>query len=230
MLIKSLINRIYGIVVLVLLIFAISSCKVTNNATTSVQMINASPDAGSVNLYLSGNLKTTTPVNYSYSSGYLSTIVGNQTAEIKSSTTAVILVSTPVNLTEYSNYSIYLCGLANSASLGSIVALDDLTAPSAGKAKLRFVNTVVGSPQVNLIANSSTTLFTGIAYKSVTGFVEIMPGTYNLAAASTAVTSVSVATASQTFVSGKIYTIYFKGAIGATTDPSKLGLGVTANN
>lgn len=195
-----------------------------------MQVVNASPDAGSINLYLSGNLKNSTPVTYGNSTGYFATIAGNQTAEIKIAAIATTVASTPVNLTPDANYSIFFYGRSATATLSSIVIQDDLLAPSSGKAKVRFVNTVTNYPNVNLQLNSSTALFSNVAYQAVTSFMEITPGNYPLTVVASSAAAVSVAAVSQNFVSGKIYTIYFRGQIGATADALKLGLGVIVNN
>ncbi|MVN21045.1 DUF4397 domain-containing protein [Mucilaginibacter arboris] len=230
MFIQSFFNRFCCFAVLAIAIAGISSCKSSTTATASVRVINVSPDAGPVNFYLSGSLKTTAPVTYGNSFGYFSAIAGSQTAEVKSSTSASTLVSSPVNITKDANYSVFVCGLATTNSVNTIVAQDILTMPSPGKAKVRFVHAVAGAPQVNLSVNSGV-LFLGVGYKSVTDYTEITAGTYSIKAISTDVSAVGVTTAfNQTFENGKIYTIYFKGLVGANTDALKLNLGVIATN
>lgn len=208
-------------------IAGISSCKNSiTSSNASIQVINASPDAGTINLYLSGSLKTSTPVSYGNTSGYFTTTAGNQAAEVKSASST--LTSTTINLSDKGNYSLFVTGLSAANSVTTVFLPDDLTSPSSGKAKVRFVNTVDSSPQVNLVANS-TTWFNGVSYKSATGFMEITPGTYTLSANSTTITAISVASLSQNFESGKIYTVYFKGILGGS-NASKLSLGVVPNN
>lgn len=228
--IQSLFNRFCCFAVFAIAIAGISSCKSSTTATASVRVVNVSPDAGTVNFYLSGSLKTTTPVAYGNSFGYFSAIAGSQTAEVKSSTTGSSLVSSAINITKDASYSIFVCGLATTNSVNTIVAQDNLAVPAPGKAKVRFIHAVSGAPQVNLLVNSGV-LFSGIGYKSVTEYTEITAGTYSVKATSADVTAVGVTTAfNQTFENGKIYTIYFKGLVGATTDPLKFNLGVIANN
>lgn len=226
---KNLIKRVFCFSVLALVIAGVSSCKkVTGEDTAAVQVVNASPDAGAINFYLSGNLKTTSPVTFGNTSGYFSTTAGNQTAEVKSSTSAATLASTGANLSGKGNYSVFVCGLSTTNSVNAILVSDELSSPSSGKAKVRFVNTVAASPNVNLVSNS-TTLFSSVAYKTASSFMEIAPGAYTLNAVSTALTTLTVATVNQTFESGKIYTIYFKGAIPSLSSATQLSLGVITN-
>ncbi len=228
--VKNLFNKFYYFSALAVIFTAISSCKSTSTATTSVQVINASPDAGTINFYLSGNLKTTSPVAYGNSSSYFSTVAGNQTGEIKSAGTGVTLASNPVSLAANSYYSVFVLGQASTNNINYVIATDNLNRPAEGKAKIRFVHAVSAAPQVNLLLNSNV-IFSAKAFKSVSDYTEITPGTYSIRATSSDVTSVGVTTAfNQAFENGKIYTIVFKGAIGATTDALKLNLGVMANN
>lgn len=209
-------------------IVVISSCKstITNNA--SLQVINASPDAGPVNFYTSGTLKTTKPVTYSSTSAYFSTIAGNQTGEIKSSTST--LISAPLNLNTNVNYSLFVCGLKSLNTLSTILTQDNLITPAPGNAKLRFMHTVVGAPAVSFLTNSAV-LFSAISYKSISDYKEITAGMYSIKVVSADISATGLTTSiNQTFENGKIYTVYFKGAIGATTDSLKLNVAVLRNN
>ena len=230
MCIQSLLNRVGCFAVLAMVFATVSSCKSTSTATTSVQLINASPDAGTVNFYLSGNLKTTSPVAYGNSSGYISTIAGNQTGEVKAAASGTSLTSIPVSLAANANYSVFVTGQTFTNNVTAFMAQDRLDIPAPGKAKIRFVHAVSAAPQVNLMLNANT-IFSARAYKSVSDYIEVTAVTYSIRATSSDATAIGVTTAfNQTFNNGKIYTIVFKGAVGATTDALKLGLGVMANN
>jgi hypothetical protein len=228
--VKNLLNQFYYFAALTAIFAGISSCKSSSTATTSVQVINVSPDAGTINFFLSGNLKTTSPVAYGNSSSYFSTVAGNQTGEVKSATTGVSLASNPVSIASDSYYSVFVMGQALTNNINYTIVQDKLNRPTEGKAKIRFVHAVSAAPQVNLLLNSNV-IFSAKAFKSVSDYTEITPGTYSIRATSSDITSVGVTTAfNQTFENGKIYTIIFKGAVGATTDALKLNLGVMANN
>lgn len=228
--IKSFIHRICCFAVLAIAVAGISSCKSTSTATTSVQVINVSPDAGTINFYLSGNLKTTTPVAYGNSFGYFLTIAGNQTSEVKASASGTTLASLPVNLASNANYTVFVSGQTKTNNVSAFYTQDGLYTPSPGKAKVRFIHAVAAAPQVNLLLNADV-IFPARAYQSISGYTEISAGTYSIQATSSDQTAVGVTTAfNQTFANGKIYNIIFKGAVGATSDSLKLRLAVMANN
>lgn len=228
--VKNLLNKIYYFAALAVVFTAIFSCKSTSTATTSVQVINVSPDAGTVNYYLSGTLKTVYPVAFGNSSSYFSTVAGNQTGEVKSTGTGVTLASNPVSIASNSYYSVFVVGQASTNNITYIVTQDNLNRPAEGKAKIRFVHAVSAAPQVNFLLNANV-IFSAKAFKSISDYTEITPGTYSIRATSSDITAIGVTSPfNQTFENGKIYTIIFKGAIGATTDALKLNLGVMANN
>ncbi len=226
---KSLINRVCCFAVLAIAVTAVSSCKSTNTATTSVQVINVSPDAGPVNYYLSGNLKTATPVSYGTLSGYFLTVSGNQTGEVKSAA-GTLFSSSPVSIGSNLYYTVFISGQTATNNVTSFIAQDNLNTPAPGKAKIRFIHTVAAAPQVNLLLDANV-VFSAKAYKSVSDYTEVTPGTYSIRATTSDITAAGVTTAfNQTFDNGKIYNIIFKGAVGATTDALKLSLSVVANN
>lgn len=228
---QNLLNRVCCFVVLPMVFATVSSCKKsTSTATTSVQVINTSPDAGTINFYLSGNLKTTTPVAYGNSSGYISTIAGTQTGEVKAAASGISLTSIPVSLAANANYSVFVTGQTATNNVTAFMAQDRLDTPAPGKAKIRFVHAVATVPQVNLMLNVNT-VFSARAYKSVSDYIDVTAGTYSIKATASDATALGITTAfNQTFANGKIYTVVFKGAVGSTNDALKLSLGVMANN
>lgn len=121
-----------------------------------------------------------------------------------------------------------------------ILFYDDLSAPAAGKAKIRFVNLAPGTPNVDFGVAGQTALFTNTAYGRAGGsvlsgaglntwslgpFVSVDAGTVNFSVTQSADHSVVNITDNKlnnvVLTAGKIYTIYINGipgssAIGAT--------------
>ena len=104
-----------------------------------------------------------------------------------------------------------------------ITKTDDLSAPSAGKAKVRFA---MLSPGIgNSVAYvGSTTVDSNIAFGTVTDFKEVNTGSATI----TAGVLPSVATLNNfTLSAGKIYTFIFTGTLNGTGNS---GLKLTAIN
>jgi hypothetical protein len=117
-----------------------------------------------------------------------------------------------------------------------ILFYDDLSAPAAGKAKVRFVNLAPGSPNVDFGVAGRTALFTNTAYGraggsvlsgaglntwSVGPFVTVDAGTINFSVTQTtdhsAVNIQGDKLKGVTLTAGKIYAIYINGTPGAST-------------
>ncbi|MDN3584905.1 DUF4397 domain-containing protein [Mucilaginibacter flavus] len=126
-----------------------------------------------------------------------------------------------------------------------ILFYDDLSAPAAGKAKIRFVNLAPGTPNVDFGIVGQTALFTGTAYGRAGGsvlsgtglntwsigpFVSVDAGTFNFSVTQSSDHSVlsiqNNKLSNVTLAAGKIYTIYINGTPGSTA----LGATVLAHN
>nr|WP_183559778.1 DUF4397 domain-containing protein [Mucilaginibacter sp. SP1R1] len=116
-----------------------------------------------------------------------------------------------------------------------ILFYDDLTAPAAGKAKIRFVHLAPGNPNVDFGISGQTTLFTNTAYGRAGGsilsgtgfntwsigpFVTVDAGTVNFQVTQNSNHApVSISNNQLSSVSlqaGKIYTIYINDIPGST--------------
>jgi hypothetical protein len=117
-----------------------------------------------------------------------------------------------------------------------ILFYDDLSAPAAGKAKVRFVHLAPGNPNVDFGVAGQTALFTNTAYGRAGGsvlsgtgynvwslgpFVAVDAGKVNFSVTNSADHSVVSILNDQlsnvTLIAGKIYTIYINGTPGSTS-------------
>jgi hypothetical protein len=107
---------------------------------------------------------------------------------------------------------------------------DDLTAPAADKANVRFVNMSPDAGNLDLaITGQTTPLFAKTAFKGATKFVAVAPGAeLNFQINENTKTDVLAKVEKIKIEKGKIYTIWAKG-LKAATDSTKLALGVITN-
>ncbi|WP_345954939.1 DUF4397 domain-containing protein [Mucilaginibacter sp. PAMB04168] len=206
----------------------LSSCKkddpydFKDTITADVNLINASPDATAARLYVDDVLRTPNGVNYGDASGYNKSFLGDQDVEIRSVSGEAVLASTHGQFDAYASYTYFLVG--QNSSLGLVIVTDDLAAPSAGKAKIRFVNAAPNASNATL-NNGSTVLVGPQNFRGIAPSTEVAAGSYTLTVASGLVRS---ATTTVNLESGKIYTVYAKGLIG-TAGASAFGVGVFVN-
>jgi hypothetical protein len=116
-----------------------------------------------------------------------------------------------------------------------ILFYDDLTAPAAGKAKIRFVHLAPGNPAVDFGVTGQTALFTNTVYGRAGGsilsgtgynawslgpFVTVDAGTVNFTVTKStdraALNILNNKLNNVTLAAGKIYTIYINGTPGST--------------
>lgn len=136
------------------------------------------------------------------------------------------VVNGTYNITTGKYYSAFAAGLITSPSL--VVTQDDMTAPTASSAKIRFINL---SPDImNVTANVSNNIIdTAVIYKEVTGFLNVTAGTYDLKAGDPTNINTVKALDAKTLAAGKIYTLMLSGTQ-AGTGESALRLTLISHN
>ncbi|MBS7566409.1 DUF4397 domain-containing protein [Mucilaginibacter sp. Bleaf8] len=206
-----------------------SSCKkddpydFKDTIAANVNFINASPDAGDAGLYVENILRTPQLVSFGNASGYNKTFLGEQDITAKNASENT-LVSSKGQFDANGNYTVFMVG--QSSALGLVTVTDDLTAPAAGKVKIRFVNASPSATSARLLVNNST-VYTDQPYRAATTYTELSAGTYffNVANGNTRSATLN----NVTLESGKIYTVYAKGLIGGSAN-APFSVGVFKNN
>lgn len=195
------------------------------------------PDQGRINLYHSAasanvGLKflfedtEAASLTYGQNAGYKSLNTGSRVLKVNvasSSTTAAAPLT--VNVEKDKNYS-YFAYANTPTTLAGLFVTDDLTIPaaSAGKARIRLVHLGQGSPSTvrlsTVVAGIADIPYTEAQFANASGFVDIVPGQYNIAVTTGTPSSVVLNVAdgsgsgggtNKTYEAGKIYTVLFRG-------------------
>src|SRR5476651_1259199 len=136
----------YLFLFVVIAVAALSSCKkddtvAANTSTTAsayLMITNAAEGSASQDLLIDNADLSGSTVAYTQSSGYIAVPAGNHTAQFVTTGTTTVNSSTTLSLQAGQYYSVYYSGSSTSSASSS--SSDDLSAPSSGKAKVRFVN------------------------------------------------------------------------------------------
>lgn len=128
-------------------------------------------------------------------------------------------------------------GTTDPGGLRFLVVEDNLAAPAAGRAHVRFLHLAAGAPAVWVnVAGSTTSLFANRAYRAVsTGsgaslvnfatFTPVDAGTYTLEVRTGSATGpVALTVPGVILADRKIYTIYANGLLRSTTTPLSAGI------
>jgi hypothetical protein len=198
-----------------LAISLLSSCKKDDpydfeeTIGANVNLINASPGSGTVYLYADDIVRTKTGVSYGQASGYNPTFLGDQDVLIKSATETT-LASAHVQFDANESYTFFLVPESNGT--GMINIKDDAIPSATGKAKVRFVNASPGANVTAALAGISLTASGAQGFKYVGDVYEIPAGQNTL----TIRAGNATATVVRAWESGKSYTVYTNGVLGAT--------------
>lgn len=213
-------------------LLAFSSCSDDDSPAPDQGRVNVYHAAANANVGLKALFDDTekATLTYGQNSGYQSLSTGSHTIKINVASSSTNILSQAVTVEKDKNYSYF--AYANSATTqAGLLTTDDLTAPSTGKAKIRLVNLGQGAANpVRLsttVASISDIAGTDTPFGTASSFVEILPGSYNIAVTtgspSATVTNGNVGdgtgtgtVANKTYEAGKIYTVVYRGVTGTT--------------
>lgn len=211
-------------------LLAFAACKKNNNTTVPISgpaakglFINATLHVDSLRVNINDTLQSSVGNLLFLSNGGYKNIRDGSKVKVDFIVpkTNGTIASTTQSIIKNNYYSFFAVGEGTVANPPSIVFVaDDMTAPGAGNAKIRFANLSVepGFTMTAVIDNASSgiqKLDSNLTYKTVTPFINIAAGTYNVTMGDPGSLK-SVTLANQTIISGKIYTYVFTGKNGAT--------------
>lgn len=166
-------------------------------------------------------------LDYGRSSTYLNAAAGAQEVKINSATSDQNAITQTITIQRDQNQSLFVYTPSTTANAVALLPVaDDLTAPAAGKAKIRLVHLAQGAPSpVNLgqasAAGSSVNVIPNVAFPTASTFTEITPGDYNFVVTNSAGATVlqvgngtGAGTGIRTYAAGKIYTVVVRGISG----------------
>lgn len=213
---------------------AFSSCSKDDDDTAinpdaTVKIVNVFPDAGSVNVFNGDTKINSSAIEYNTSTAYLNVAKGDATYNFKNSVSGNTVLSLPVKF-DGGNYSLFTTGKTSDNSATGILTKDNMDAPAAGKAKIRFVHASTNVSPVNFFVSDSL-LFNNSAYKSVSEFKEMAAGTYTLKLSDVNGGGTVVSKSDVVLTAGKIYTVVAVGlANNNVLTEQPLALSVMTNN
>jgi hypothetical protein len=187
-----------------------------------LSIVQASPTTETLDFYVD-NTRAAFDLAYTKKIDYLNLFPGNRKLSITKKGIQTSLLSEQLTLKDYIGYSLFIVDKLETVKF--LLLEDDLSKPSAGKAKVRFVNLSPDAPALNLaIGGKETDLVTNKLFKEYSTFTEIDAApkvTFNVKNKETGVLETSIADIK--IEAGAIYTIWVKG-LRAATDDKKLGV------
>lgn len=205
------------------------SCSKSSNGTSqqnaNILLVNASPgDSAARDFYFNNVKLNTQAVAYPSNTGYLPLAPGGYSVKITEVNTINTQATGNVNFAGGQHFSVFAYDTLLSGKIKVFATGDDLTAPAANMAKVRFFHLSPVPVAVDIYANDSL-VFANRSYadnvsdNSKGAFISIGAGTYTVKlrlAGSNSNISPLLTLNNNVFEAGKIYTIFAKGTITGT--------------
>lgn len=184
-----------------------------------VMVVHASPDAPAVDLLVDDE-EVAADLTYPENTGYLTVEAGSRNIKVNLAGTSTSVIDAEGNFVKDQSYTVFAIGTADetdAADIGALVLQDDLTAPAAGNAKVRFVHLSPDAPDVDIVNITDPTneavLFDGQGYSEASTFASVPAGTYNLEVRTDADGTVVLPLNGIMLEAGKIYTVFANGFV-----------------
>lgn len=193
-----------------------TSCKKGNDSAVNaslnakVKIVNTVDGSSPQDMYLDNAKLNSSAIAYAQSSDYLTAKSGSHAAKFTNSGSATANVSFNVSLQADSSYTIYYT--SNGSTNSSVVTTDNLTAPAANMAKVRFVNlSNAVTSNVDFGVSATSKLVTNLAARSVSAYSQVTAGTTFYLYSTGSINSM-LTIPTTTLQAGKIYTVYISGS------------------
>lgn len=211
-----------SVLLLASLVF-VTSCKddeeqmVTPTPTnySNILVVHASPDAPGVDLLIDGSKQNTAALNFPDNTSYIKKESGTRNIKVNVSGTTTTVINANLTAEANKNYSVF--AVDSVSKISAVVLTDDLTAPAAGKAHVRFVHLSPDAPAVDVaVASTGAVVFGNKSFKEATAFTPLDAGDYNLDVRVAGTSTVALTLPTITLQAGKIYTVFAKGFLGGS--------------
>jgi hypothetical protein len=198
-------------------------------ATGNLLTVHASPGTPGVDLLIDDAVEGA-GLTYPNNTGYLSFAAGIRNIKVNLAGTATTAIEADLRLDVDGNYTVF--AVDTGANLGPLVLVDDLTAPAAGFAHVRFVHLSPDAPPVNIdVGGGGGRLFADYEFKEASAFTPVATGTYDLEVRLVSDNSLVLPLNGIVLEDGKIYTVFARGfAGGADAATYPLGAEIVVSN
>ena len=211
-----------------------SSCKKDKDPNpqtpkpANLSIIHAAPGTPELSFFVDKVKKNTKALPYNTVIEYQSISSGKRELSVTKKDVTDILVKADATLAADKSYSVFVADKTGNAL---VFVADDLTAPAADKAKIRFINLSPDAGSLDIAVTGKTeVLLAKKAFKESTDFTNTteVGAEINFEIRENGKATVLATLPKVKIEKGKVYTIYAKG-LKAATDDTKLGLTVLTN-
>jgi hypothetical protein len=179
----------------------------------NVKVVHASPDAPGVDLLVDDNVAGAN-LTFPNNTGYLSVPEGTRNVKVNVSGTSTTVIEADLPIEGNTNYSVFAVDAV--AKLSPLVIVDDLSAPAAGTAHVRFIHLSPDAPAVDITTTAGTVVFGNYEFKQYSAFTPLPAATYDLQVRLAGTETVVLSLSGISVMDGNIYTVFAKGFVGGS--------------
>lgn len=231
------------------LLLSLASCQKEDKAitgTAKVILTNAALNSAAQTLQVDGVSINNTALAYTQSTGtagnpYLEMNAGIRAVKILATGAAAPVVEGNLVISPQAHYSIFTYDTLDALNhVKAMIVADQLTVPSAGKAKYRVFNLSPDSKflDIQITRTGDTNRINGMAYvgnstagAGLSAFTEINAAPFGISIRQTDSTNLLINNQGISFEDGKIYSIYIRGRIDRGIQTAQgLNIGVLKHN
>ncbi|MGA9117302.1 MAG: DUF4397 domain-containing protein [Bacteroidota bacterium] len=195
--------------------------------TARVMVVHASPDAPPVDLYVDDVKVNQTPLSFPNATAYLTVPAGTRNVKVKVGGDTVTVLNQTLPVAAGSVSTVFAADSV--AQLKTLLLADNLAAPAAGKAHVRFVHLSPNADTVDVAVTGGPVLFAGQGFLEYSAFTPVDAGTYDLEVRLAGSATPVLALNGVALAPGKIYTVWARGFVGGV-GPQALGAQIIVNN
>jgi hypothetical protein len=205
-----------------------TSCKDDDDpGKAKLMVVHASPDAPGVDFLVNDVKQNSSALTFPNNTPYLEIEEGTKNLKVNVAGTSTTVINADVPFTKDMNYTLF--AIDSVSNIGTLLLEDNLAAPAAGKAHVRFVHLSPNAPAVDVAVTGGPVLFANYEFEEASAFTPVDGGTYNLEVRVAGTPTVALSLPGIVLTSGKIYTVFAKGFLGGT-GAQALGAQIIVNN
>ena len=208
----------------------LSSCSKDDNtvpAISGLSVVNVSPTLATYNVYMNSTQVSTAALPFTGTINYFQITPGINSVKFTTASSTESVLTKSINLEADKAYSLYLIDKAD--KLDALLISDDLSASSADKAAIRFVNLSPDAGTLTLNQTGGSSLSADQAYKGASAFSGTEAKTYSLEIHDKATGTVLTKLENVTLTAGKMYTIIAAGLVTPSANDQPLRITVVTN-
>jgi|GEM_PF-6479501 len=204
--------------------------NLNSNIKDSLMLINASPDAGAINIAFNNQIKNPIPLAFMDNTSYVLIDKGNLKQVVTTvPPSSIEILSIPMLLKSSTAYSIFFTGQIIGGNAQYVATADSLKNPNRNRAKYRFINLSQDSRTLDLrLLSNDSILIPNIPFGAASNFNQIKPAKYTFKIISRDTNIKITDTITHTLSNGKIYTFWAKGLVKGA-DKKALGIKIIQN-